>query len=112
MSLRQILQSPYKSQRTTIHGGCTTRASAEGMTARASNSAARASVTRFIENLPCIIEVVGRRGPPTAASIVSPADYASENGGGDGPGEGVIFLLFPTRPRGKRAGGRRRAARG
>jgi hypothetical protein len=32
------------------------------MTARASNSVARASVTRFIENLPCIIEVVGRRG--------------------------------------------------
>src|SRR5262249_43228960 len=53
MSLRQILQSPYKSQRTRIHGGCTTRASAAGMTARASSSVARASVTRFIENLPC-----------------------------------------------------------
>src|SRR5262245_49445581 len=42
------------------------------MTAKANNSVARASVTRFIGNLPCIVEVVGRRGPPTAASIVSP----------------------------------------
>jgi hypothetical protein len=61
------------------------------MTARASNSVARASVTRFIENLPCIIEVVGRRGPPTAASIVSPADYASENGGDDAAESGIIL---------------------
>src|SRR5262249_42183359 len=28
---------------------------------------------RFLGNLPCIIELVGRRGPPTAVSIVSPA---------------------------------------
>src|SRR5262245_8617512 len=56
------------------------------MTAKANNSVARASVTRFIGNLPCIIEVVGRRGPPTAASIVSPAgpfqDLTGPAGGG------------------------------
>src|SRR5499426_4330915 len=56
------------------------------MTAKANNSVARASVTRFIGNLPCIIEVVGRRGPPTAASIVSPAGpFQNLTGSAGGP---------------------------
>src|SRR5262245_36815632 len=78
MSLRQILQSPYKSQRTTIHGGCTTRASAAGMTASASRTVARASVTRFIENLPCSHCDRRNEGATDGASIVASANYTSQ----------------------------------
>jgi hypothetical protein len=43
------------------------------------------------------LEVVGKRGPPTAASIVSPPDYASENGGDEIAGSGIVEL-FATLP--------------
>src|SRR5262249_32225374 len=45
------------------------------------------------------LEVVERRGPPTAASIVSPPDYASENGG-----SGIVELSSSCRGRKKGAG--------
>jgi hypothetical protein len=40
----------------------------------------------FLRNLPCIIELVGRRGPPTVASIVSPArPFQNLTGSAGGP---------------------------
>jgi hypothetical protein len=39
------------------------------------------------------LEVVERKGPPTAASIVSPPDYASENGGS---GIVELSLMLPV----------------
>src|SRR5262249_56448328 len=74
------------------------------MTAKANNSVARASVTRFIGNLPCIIEVVGRRGPPTAASIVSPAGpFQNLTGSAGGPvrsrGRDASYLAPPAQIR-------------
>jgi hypothetical protein len=71
------------------------RASAAGMTASASNSVARTSVIRFIESSHCnFIGIVGKKGQPTAASIVGLTNDTSEMAGMPAPADGIMFHLL------------------